>query len=456
MSFDGPPPRSYDNYPRRIVRHTIHHSDPGPDHDSERVRTEDERLKRIEEQLEREVRRDEYERRHRERISASTERAKYQERMDRLERDRVQSIVEDERNRQEVFSREERIRREQIRLEKDREFLRREQEHAEELFKRQRAEDLSRQQQQHRMASKELELAEELYRIQRLEQDVERRKLSRKERRTNSGKTATESRPAKVERIQSSGLSAPTPEEPRSFLSRWILGSTPTGKTEATPSKTEQAPKIEASSKVEPVARPDKSEPPLKSALLDLEGYFLQPAQDSLIQKSVVALSDSIDQHVYNHYGDRAASPPADFFLRIVQIDAGVLRLPQGLTNKNSFRLAAIRRMIASALIRNISAKGDPSTTFMPKEVVSLLTMTPAQGTERCKLLTRYTAYSKSDSLLIICSSVWSVLGVASNCRQLATAWAEYRKPRIHRVQESASEGRIRSFAQTAVSHSKP
>lgn len=436
-------PPSYDNYPRRVVRHTIQYSDPGPTHDSERVRSDDERLRKVEERLEREVRRDEYERRDRERMLAINERAKFHEQMDRLERDRVRTIMEDERIRQE---REERIRRAQARSQRDQELLRREQEHAEDLIEKQRAEKLYEQNR------KELELTEELYRTQRMEQDLERRKLSRKERRTNSGKTSSESRPAKVERVQSSGLSAPPPDEPKSFLSRFsgFLASAPAGKTEATPSKTEQAPKIDTSTKIDTVAKtvakPDKSEPQLRSALTDLEGYFLQPAQDSLIQKSVVALSDSIDQHVYNHYGDRAASPSHDAFLRIVQLDAENLRLPQILTIKSSFRLAAIRRMIASALIRNISAKGDPSTTFMPKEVVSLLAMAPTRGTERCEFL----AQCKSKtivSMLMQYSPVWSILGVASNCCQFTATWAEHRELRVHGIQESASKDRIGSFA---------
>ncbi|KAL9030841.1 MAG: hypothetical protein Q9196_001068 [Gyalolechia fulgens] len=236
------------------------------------------------------------------------------------------------------------------------------------------------------LMKRELELAEELYRAKRMDQDIERRKLSRRDRRTNSGKTASESRPAKIERSFSSGLAVPTPEEPKSFFSRLssLLASTPADSKAL--SKVEVAPKIEAAPRIGSVPKTDKSEPQPKSkqsALVDLEGYFLQPAQDSVIQKRVVALSDSIDQHVYNHYGDRATSPPYDVFLRIVQINAQNARLPPALINQGSFRLAAIRQTIASALIRNISVQGDPSTTFLPHEIVSLLNIAPGYGTEK-------------------------------------------------------------------------
>ncbi|KAL8934104.1 MAG: hypothetical protein Q9216_006075 [Gyalolechia sp. 2 TL-2023] len=319
-----------------------------------------------------------YERRDLQRSLAQAERARLQERILAEQSGRPLSREQDrferEQRERQMTEQEEFLRREQVRFERDREeSIRREQvrfERDRELMKR------------------EQELAEELYRKAHMDQDSERRKLSRKEKRTNSWKATSESRSSRIERNASFGLSAPTPEEPKSFLSRWsgFLASAPASTTEASPSKTEVAPKIEAAPKTEPTSKTDRSEPQTKSkqsTLVDLEGYFLQPAQDSLIQKSVVALSDSIDQHVFNHYGDRATVSPPDTFLRIVQIDTQNACLPQALVNQGSFRLAAVRRMIASVLIRSISLRGDPNTTFLPKEIVSLLAMTPAYGTER-------------------------------------------------------------------------
>ncbi|KAI4177714.1 MAG: hypothetical protein LQ343_000177 [Gyalolechia ehrenbergii] len=363
MSFEGLP-RSYDSYPKTGGRYTVHYPDPiedrlqplrsGSRYDSERARNEDEISRSDAVRLEKQVRMEEYERyggRDRQRSLAQSERARHQER------------IPAEQNARKIAKEQDRCEREQ-----------------QERMMAEQDERIRRE-----IARREQELDEK----ERMDHDSERRKVLRRERRTNSGKTtSSESRSSRVERTLSYGPSTPMPEEPKSFFSR-VSGfwpSTPAGKSEVVPSKIEVAPKIEAAPKIESVPKTEKSESQPRSkqgALVDLEGYFLQPAQDSLIQKSVVALSDSIDQHVYNHYGDRATSPPYDVFLKVVQIDAESARLPQSLVNQGMFRLAAVRRMIASALIRNISVKGDPSTTFLPKEIVSLLTVAPAHGTER-------------------------------------------------------------------------
>ncbi|KAL9601204.1 MAG: hypothetical protein Q9219_002704 [cf. Caloplaca sp. 3 TL-2023] len=231
-----------------------------------------------------------------------------------------------------------------------------------------REKDLSRREKE--LVKRELEFTE---------RQEERMKTSRKEKRTNSAKIISEPKQGKLERTQSSSLSTPVAEDPpKSFFSRWpnILASAPAAKVEPVP-KSEVAPKVEPAAKME---RPEPQPRTTQSALIDLEGYFLQAAEDSQIQKSVIALSDSIDQHVYNHYESRATAPPSDAFLRIVQLDAKDFLLPKTLIDQKSFRLAAIRRTIADRIIRDISIDGDPGTTFLPKEIVSILTMVPAHA----------------------------------------------------------------------------
>lgn len=263
---------------------------------------------------------------------------------ERLERDRAKRD-------EEQVARAERVRTERERREKDQMFSRRE----------------------------ELNLRkEELPRREREPMEREERvKVVRRDRRTNSGRTISEPRQTRVERTLSSGLSGPVPDEPKSFLSRWssLLSSSP-------------AKKIDAAVKVGAVPKNEKSEPQPRStqgSAMDLEGYFLQPTEDSHLQKSAFSLSDSIDQHVYNHYGNRAVRLPNDVFLKILQIEDENLRLPKALLSQESFRLAAIRRLIASAVIKDISVDGEPDTTFLPKEIVSLLAMVPVHSTEKCK-----------------------------------------------------------------------
>ncbi|KAL8726552.1 MAG: hypothetical protein Q9181_006006 [Wetmoreana brouardii] len=317
----------------------------------------------------REVREFEYERREQGHIlAAEIERTRQQE---RLPRDREHTLAkESERRRIELN----RLREEEPVLAERRERRRTEQDRlardsAEQSECRGREED--RFGRDRELTRRESDFLGELSTRdrERMERDLERVKISRKDRRTNSGRTITEPRQSRVERTLSSGLSTPIPEAPKSFFSRW---------SSFFPS--DAVPKIETSSKVA------KSEPQPKSTQstsIDLEGYFLQPAEDSYLQRSVTALSDSIDQHVYNHYGDRTIGPSYDVFLRTVQIDNEDLLFPKTLFSQESVRLAAIRRSIASAIIKDISVEGRPSTTLLPREIVSLLSMVPAHSSEK-------------------------------------------------------------------------
>ncbi|KAL9582016.1 MAG: hypothetical protein Q9212_003551 [Teloschistes hypoglaucus] len=314
-----------------------------------------------------------------------------------IERLRIDPAVERERRREaEDFARvavEERFRRheaerkeiERRRVDRER-IIRRESEFQKELKAREEREVEIRRAQEIRLHQKEeaasrREDREDTSRRRRvhlrMQSDQDRMKFSEKDRKTS----ISEPRQHRLQRSHSSGVPATSVEEPRSFFSRFssLLTSAPAEKDTTTP-QLDVGPRDDAVPKVEKVEAQPKS---TQDASVDLEGYFLQPAEDSQIQKGVIAISDSIDQHVYNHYGNRATSPPGDIFLRIVQMDNEELRLPKTLIDQESFRLAAIRRFIASAMIREIAIEGDPNTTFLPKEIVALLQMASAHGAEK-------------------------------------------------------------------------
>ncbi|KAI4203187.1 MAG: hypothetical protein LQ350_002063 [Teloschistes chrysophthalmus] len=285
-------------------------------------------------------------------------------------------VAEEQRRAEERARREETERR---RVHRER-IIRRESELQKELKAREERELEIRLHQREEAASRR-EDREEIPRRRRvhlrMQSEQERMKLSERDRKTS----ISEPRQHRLQRSHSSGVPALPVEEPRSFFSRFssLLTSAPAEKATTTP-QLDVAPRDDAVPKVEKVEAQPKS---TQDASVDLEGYFLQPAEDSQIQKGVIAISDSIDQHVFNHYGNRATNPPSDIFLRIVQMDNEELRLPKILIDQESFRLAAIRRLIAGAMIREIAIEGDPNTTFLPKEIVALLQMAPAHGAEK-------------------------------------------------------------------------
>lgn len=120
---------------------------------------------------------------------------------------------------------------------------------------------------------------------------------------------------------------------------------------------------------------------------MDPGNYFLQPVEDSRIQKEVEGLKHSIDAHVYNYYSGITHPPSNDVILDIVNFDDKDWSAPKSLLSEEPFRLAAIRLTIASFMLERIAFDGDPSTTFLPPNVVSLLLMAsshhPEQG-ESC------------------------------------------------------------------------
>lgn len=279
----------------------------------------------------------------------------------------------------------------------------------------------------------------------RMQSDQERMRVSFPERDRKT--TISEPKQHRLERSHSSGVPAPPVEEPKSFFSRFssLLTSAPAEKATKIP-QLDVGPRNDAEPMVEKAELQPKS---TQNASVDLEGYLLQPAEDSQIQKGVIAISDSIDQHVFNHYGNRATSPPGDIFLRIIQMDKEELRLPKTLIDQESFRLAAIRRSIASAMIREIAIEGDPNTTFLPKEIVALLQMAPAHGAEKCK--PRHDARYHTKSKLREHSPFGSIFGVLPACRQHVASWPEWSKSSVHRISTGAGEKSIRPFAQGTV-----
>ncbi|KAL8831953.1 MAG: hypothetical protein Q9170_005079 [Blastenia crenularia] len=419
MSFITRQSESSSIQPKRSNRYSVQVSNPneerlqilrsGSSYGSERVRRTQSERADFQIDLEREVRRDEYEKRERERererISARERSVREQERrliveneraiqqeairldQERRFRDRIQQEkLDQERHlldqKLALTEQTERMRREELteRIRRD-EFIERvrREELAERIKREQdrtREKELRRREQEH---MRDLQKKEQ----ERMERDQERTKLSRKDKRTNSGKNHLEPRPrgANEHSIQPVTVNAPAPEESKSFLSRW-----PSLFSSSAVAKNEPPPKPELKPAIEAVAKVDKPEPQPKttqSSSVDLEGYFLQPAEDSQIRNGVIALCDSIDQHVYNHYGNRETAFSNDTLLRLVEINDDDSRLPKTPINQESFRLAAIRRFIAKTIIEDISFDGDASTTFLPREVVSLLSMVPVHSNEK-------------------------------------------------------------------------
>ena len=134
--------------------------------------------------------------------------------------------------------------------------------------------------------------------------------------------------------------------------------------------------------------RPGSLESPPKrshTGPLDLEGYFTQAAEESSIQRSVSSLRENITTHVFNYYSDNPDLPSGDVFRKAVGLDDDDIRLLRAMPDKEAFRLATIQRAIARSSINEISIDGDPDTTFLPREIVSLLHMVPKHDSGKCE-----------------------------------------------------------------------
>lgn len=179
--------------------------------------------------------------------------------------------------------------------------------------------------------------------------------------RNNSGKLRG---PARIDRTSSIPLSNTVPEESKST---YIWGI-----------------KLPWSSTAAPVKRaPEVLSKSLHSSAMDLEGYFLQPFEDSMIHNVVEELKHSITSHVYNYYSGVANPPSEDVINNFINPDDDRWRAPMPPFSDESFRLASICLFIAQFMLERIAFDGDPKTTFLPAEVVSLLAMASSHHTER-------------------------------------------------------------------------
>lgn len=200
-----------------------------------------------------------------------------------------------------------------------------------------------------------------------------RERYVRKEKRSviSTRNNSSNMRPPRPDRTPSIPVSIPVSNtvseesKPTSLFSRWRAPWS------STPAPTNRAPEV-----------PPK---PSHSSAMDLEDYFLQPVEDSWIHRGVQGLKHAIDSHVYNHYGDIADPPSNEAIIQIVNHDGEDWRAPIPLLSEESYRLAAIRLAIARFMFDRIAFDGNPETTFLPPEIVSLLGMASPHHTEKCK-----------------------------------------------------------------------
>ncbi|KAL9109072.1 MAG: hypothetical protein Q9187_008211 [Circinaria calcarea] len=120
----------------------------------------------------------------------------------------------------------------------------------------------------------------------------------------------------------------------------------------------------------------------MPSNIIDLEEYFLQPAEDSRIQNSIISLERSIATHVYNYYSNMSYSSSNEKFLKAISVGDDIGLIPQSALDIEEFQLALIQRTLTHSIVKNIAIDGDPETTFLPKQIVALLKMAPPQTPE--------------------------------------------------------------------------
>lgn len=182
-------------------------------------------------------------------------------------------------------------------------------------------------------------------------------------------------------------------EEKKSIFSplKWFSPSRPVSQIVDGPPL--PPPRTETSRPMLPPPRSDSNRPgslespPKRSHTgpLDLEGYFTQAAEESSIRRSVSSLQKNIATHVFNYYSDNPDLPSVDVFRKAVGLDDDDIRLLRAMPDKEAFRLAAIQRAIARSSINKINIDGDPDSTFLPREIVSLLHMVPKHDSSKCE-----------------------------------------------------------------------
>ena len=116
-----------------------------------------------------------------------------------------------------------------------------------------------------------------------------------------------------------------------------------------------------------------------------LEGYFSQAIEDSGIQHRVSGLRQSIATHVFNYYGELKHPPSNEVFCKAVRLSEEEVRVQRTMPDQESFRLAAIERVIARSSIKKTALDGDPDKTFLPQSLVTLVRMVPRHDNEKCE-----------------------------------------------------------------------
>ena len=203
--------------------------------------------------------------------------------------------------------------------------------------------------------------------------DREGEKLTRKEKNTSSSSRNV------IALRQTRGDPASVSENPKSpwgiLLPKFLSPSAP-------PPPSSPPPPSNPLSRVGSIETQSRK---LLEGAVGLEGYFQQPAQNSSIQKSVSSLRQDITAHVYNYYGDLETPPSNADFWSVLESEDEILRQGKGFLDRESFRLAAIEFSIARSVLQKISLEGDPDTTFLPRDIVSLLGMVPDHSSEKCE-----------------------------------------------------------------------
>ncbi|KAL8822327.1 MAG: hypothetical protein Q9191_006936 [Dirinaria sp. TL-2023a] len=208
------------------------------------------------------------------------------------------------------------------------------------------------------------------------EQDSDREKRHPKDKRTSShSKSSVTASERRDERSQGSILpasrSAASTSGGYSILSRFSSLWSPS------PLPQEQPLKAADSSKDKPRN--------IQRSATDLEGFLLQPAEDSRIASAAANLERSISAHIYNYYSCSPRSCPNQIFQGLIDGLDEDFRFPSDLLDLESFRLAALRRLFAQTIVQGMMADGDPENTLLPKEIVALLSMTSNQCPEKLR-----------------------------------------------------------------------
>ena len=190
-----------------------------------------------------------------------------------------------------------------------------------------------------------------------------------------------------------------------------------------------QKPKIVESREV-----PESTPKHPNGSVVDLEDYFLQPAEESRIQRDVNQLKLFISSHVDDHYSGLTNLPPVDVMSNIVTEDDEETPIVAPLLREESVRLLAIRHCFARHIIECIAfdaINSDCRITFLPDDLVSLLEMVPQPSDRgKCRRVDHHSRSSHAG--LTSHSSICCIRTITSDCRQPTTINPTNRKRSIY------------------------